>query len=216
MRILARFLVAIGAVVLAACAAGGRTQIAPPVALVSPSMDFAKIKGVGIFPLFPAGLEDQQLSESLISSFQGEVQGRQSQWKIVPYREMLQFVNSGNLGTGYKNLQADYNTYGAPGGQLVLTAQTKQFLKDLQKMAGTDAFLIGTYAVGQPEPVRVLGGTMIRLRPSVTVRMSLYYAPAERPWWTASVKRVGDFDRIAIDIAQSLAANLGKGTLAQL
>jgi hypothetical protein len=184
-------------------------------------MDFAKVASVGLFPLFPGGnsVEDQQVSESLVNAINGEVQTRQAQWKVLSYRDLLSAIQRGNLGTGYKNLQADYNTYAGPAGQLVLSPQTKTFLKDLTRVTRADAYLIGSYSLGtELKQVRSLMSQkpiVVRVE-AITVRLSLYYAKDEQWWWAASMKQSGKRDDILERLSQTMGAHIGKGTLRQL
>jgi hypothetical protein len=198
----------------------GNPNITPPDASRSPNMDFTKIASVGIFPLFPSGqsVENEQFAESLISTLTGEIQQRQSQWKILSYKDILTAINTGNLGTGYKNLQADYNTFGGPGGQLILSPATREFLKDLRTKSGADAFLIGSYTLGAHQEVQqnIVFGPVLVKSDMCTVRVSLFYAKDEQNWWMASINRYGKADAIVNEIAQSLASYMGKGTLRQL
>lgn len=204
---------------------GAPEQIRPPVAYVSPNMDFTKIGKVGVFPLFPGSnpaslyqsFSDDQFSESLVSTLTAELQTRQSQWNILGYKDIIGIINKSSLGSGYKNLQADLNTsYAGPMGALVLSAATKKFMADMQKNAGVDAFLLGTYGLTR-EPRAV--GKYVSLTREVDVaqvRLVLLSARDGEAWWTATVGRYGDREGVVREIAQSLAANLGKGTLRQM
>lgn len=221
-------LVAISTLAMA-CAPGmmgaPNPAIRAPQAYVSPDMDFTKIGTIGVFPLFPASslsspygsVTDDTFGESMVSALSSEVQTRQGQWRMVDYKEMLTLINKANLGTGYKNLQADMNTsYGGLQGSLVLSPATRKFMADIQKAAGVDAFLIGSYTLTR-EP-RVMGSvvTMTRVVDVAEVRLVLFAAKANQAWWTASVGRFGAREGIVREIAQSLATNLGKGTLRQM
>ncbi|MCC6930172.1 MAG: hypothetical protein IT359_14400 [Gemmatimonadaceae bacterium] len=204
---------------------GANQQIRAPQAFVSPNMDFTKITKVGVFPIFPASnpaspyasISDEDFSEALASALSSELQTRQAQWGIVDYKSLLNIVSRANLGTGYKNLQADMNTsYAMMQGGLVLSPATKRFMSDIQKAAGVDAFLIGTYGLTR-EPRSV--GSLVAVTREVdvaSVRLVLIAARESEAWWTASVGRYGNREGVVREIAQSLAANLGKGTLRQM
>lgn len=194
-------------------------RITAPSASTSPKMDFEKIRTIAVFPLFPAGqVDEQQFAESLVAELTAEVAKRQSQWTIQSYRETLGFINAGDLGSGYKNLQADYNTFGGPGGQMVVSPATREFLGRLSEVSGADAFIIGSYNLGtsQTYDSNPFTGTLIRYVDSCEVRLSVYYVREDENWWTASVTRAGDRGKIIASIAQSLGAYMGKGTLRQL
>lgn len=204
---------------------GAPDQIRPPAAYVSPNMDFTKIGKVGVFPLFPTSnpasvypsVTDDQFSETLASALTSELQTRQSQWNILGYKDVIGIVNRASLGSGYKNLQADLNTsYAGPMGVLVLSAATRKFMADMQKTAGVDAFLLGTYGLTR-EP-RVVGKYVALTREVdvAQVRLVLLSARDGEAWWTATVGRYGEREGVVREIAQSLAANLGKGTLRQM
>jgi hypothetical protein len=184
-------------------------------------MDFTKIRSIGLFPLFPGGdsVEDQEVAEALINAINGEVQTRQAQWRTLSYRDLLSTIQQSNLGTGYKNLQADYNTFAGPAGQVVLSPQTKTFLKELARVTGADAFLIGSYSlsneVRQVHPIWSSRPIHVRVE-AITVRLSLYFAREEQWWWTASMKQAGKRADILGTLSQTMGAHVGKGTLRQL
>jgi len=193
-------------------------QIKPPEAHVSPKMDFTRISKLGVFPLFPSGgIEEQTFAEGLIAALTSALEARQAQWQVQGYREVVSAINERALGTGYKNLQADFNTFAGPGGQFVLSPATRKFLGDLQRTTGVDAFLIGTYSLTQePRLVRGPLGPVQRVVDVSTVRVTLYYAKDAENWWTASTGRYGARAGVIDEIAKSLGAYLGKGTLRQL
>lgn len=197
----------------------GGTRITAPNASTSPKMDFGKIRTIAVFPLFPAGqVDEQQFAESLVAELTAEVAKRQSQWTIQSYRETLGFISAGDLGSGYKNLQADYNTFGGPGGQMVVSPATREFLRRLSEVSGADAFIIGSYNLGtsQTYDTNPFTGTRVSYVEACEVRLSVYYVREDENWWTASVTRGGDRNKIIEGIAQSLGAYMGKGTLRQL
>jgi len=195
-------------------------NIRPPQASLSPSMDFNKIASLGIFPLFPSGnsVENGRFAESLINSLTGEVQQRQNQWKTLSYKDVLGMIQVNGLGSGYKNLQADFNSNTGTGGQLVLSPATVQFLDNLQAKSGVDAFLIGTYTLGshQYQTYDPIFGVQIKQLTKCTVYLTLYYVKDKQNWWKANIIRYGPVDDVVNEIAQSLGANVGKGTLQQL
>lgn len=197
-----------------------RNQINPPTAYVSPNMDFTQISSLGVFPLFPSGngVQEEALAEQLVSALTGEIQGRQSQWRIVNYRDALDCINQGNLGTGYKNLQADFNTFGGPGSQFVMTEGSRDFLDGFRTACAVDAVMIGAYSLATvrvPEKTAVVFN-VLRDYDTLAVNLALYYIPARQNWWTATIRRQGDKDEIVAEIASSLGAFLGRGTLRQL
>ncbi len=190
----------------------------PDEAFQSPNMNFSEIATVGIFPFFPTGNENEQLGDTLSTTFVGEVQTRQGNaWKIHSHRDMFQFINEANLGKGYKQLQADHNSSGT--GQLVLTPATKEFLRALQAKCGADAFLIGSYTMGsQPHKQMnyVTGQYEIVQIPAYSVRVALYSVKGDQYWWSAKITRAGRMEWAVKVAAESLAANIGKGTLRNL
>lgn len=209
----------------AALLGGANEQIRAPQAFVSPNMDFTKIAKIGVFPMFPGtnpaspyqSISDEAFSEALANALSSELQTRQTQWGVVDYKSLVGIVSRANLGTGYKNLQADLNSsYAMMQGGLVLSPSTKKFMADIQRAAGVDAFLIGTYGLTR-EP-RMMGGlvAMTREVDVANVRLVLFAARESEAWWTASVGRYGNRESVVKEIAQSLAANLGKGTLRQM
>ncbi len=201
--------------------------IEAPKATRSPDMDFTKITAIGIFPLFPGGDEENdEFAESLVNSLTGEVQQRQGQWKITGYHDLLEVVNKNDLGTGYKNLQADFNTPAGPSNtSFMLSGGTKQFLTDLQKASSAQAFLIGSYVIGQKQVMEDQGGGMLSTAPAkqvpvmkrtCTVHVALFYVPDQKVWWNAVIERAGEPGDVVDSIAKSLGSNLGKGKLQQL
>lgn len=89
-------------------------------------------------------------------------------------------------------------------------------MADMQRAAGVDAFLIGTYVLTRE--LRAMGGivTINRAVDVARVRVVLFSAREGAPWWSASVARYGDRDEVVKELSRSLAANLGKGTLMQM
>jgi hypothetical protein len=185
-------------------------------------MDFSQIHGVAILPLFPEGTEDQVFSGAFGSKLESALTTRQSQWRFVSARETLQVINTRDLGRGYKNLQADFNASGTEMGQIVFAPATNVFIRELGRATKTNAFLVGTYSLDQP----LLGGTLGSLFSSIgngtgsgtRVKISLLYANGSslESWWTAVVKRSKINDQTLQEMAESIAANIGKGTLRQL
>lgn len=212
MTILKRLAV-VGFLVIAVSACASRGVKAPK-AFTAPDMDFSKVRVVGVFPLFPSEEENQEFSGTFVNTLQEELATRQSQWRLVSYREMLQVINGNSLGTGYKNLQADYNMPGSEMGQLVLSPATRDFVRRLHKATGADAFFMGTYSLKAPPGLGLLSG--LKRVQLVRVRVSLLYVPTEESWWTGIVKRAGLSEQGVRDMAASIAANIGKGTLRQL
>lgn len=210
--------------IVTGCAEVLTTGSAPPpvgppnAASQSPNMDFAKIGSLGVFPLFvaPRGVEDEQFSEQMIGALTNEVQTRQSQWKIFGYREVLGFINQGNLGQGYKNLQADYNTF-SPGGMFVFSPPTREFLRQMQSTANVDAFLFGSYTIQQKEVVeQTILGPARKAVWECHLTLSLWHAKDQQTWWTAEHGLAGSRDQVVAQMARTMAAYVGKGTLRQL
>lgn len=205
------------------CAGSGSTvgeQVVPPEASVSPKMDFGKVRTVAIFPVFPCGqISEQQFAEQLVGELTGEIQRRQAQWSAISYRDVISLISKNGLGTGYKNIQADFNTYSGTGGPVVFSAASQEFLRQLASVSGAQAFVIGSYDLGNKQqfvPGNVLVRPHVETVESCTVRLSLYYADGDENWWTATITRSGARKAIIGEIARSLAEYLGKGTLRQL
>ncbi len=162
------------------------------------------------------GVQDDAFSAQMINALTSEVSTRQSQWAVSNYREMISLITQSNLGSGFKNLQADMNS--APGMQasMVMSPATRKFMADMQRAAGVDAFLIGTYVLTRE--LRAMGGivTINRAVDVARVRVVLFSAREGAPWWSASVARYGDRDEVVKELSRSLAANLGKGTQMQM
>ncbi|MBN8645572.1 MAG: hypothetical protein J0L61_10090 [Planctomycetes bacterium] len=197
----------------------GSERITAPQASRSPKMDFDRIGTIAVFPLFPAGQVDEpEFAEGLVASLTEQVARHQSQWKIQSYRETLGFISQADLGAGYKNLQADFNTFGGPGGQIVMSPATREFMRRLASVSGADAFIIGSYNLGVQarQTQNPFTGAAVRYVDACEVRLSVYYAPDDENWWTAAVTRAGSRDFIRQEISSSLGAYLGKGTLRQL
>ncbi|MGH7594219.1 MAG: hypothetical protein ACRELE_10275 [Gemmatimonadales bacterium] len=222
-QVVRRTLALISAVGANACAIGTQgaqnDQIVAPQAFVSPNMDFARINKVAIFPLFAAGqVSDDPYAEKLVAAITSEIQGRQAQWKILPYQDALALIQRYGLGAGYKNLQADFNTYAGPTGAFVISAPTRKFLADMEKAAGVDAFIFGTYALQKLAVTHnsILGGPYVSMEEVTRVGLGLYYAKESQTWWNATVARYGNRADVIDAIARSLANAIGKGTLRQM
>lgn len=202
---------------LAGCATG---RINAPRAYLDPAMDFSKIHTVAVVPMFPESTEDQVFSGALGLQLESALVTRQSQWKIIGSKEMLQVINSQNLGTGYKNLQADMNVPGSAMGQVAYSPATNEFIKALKRSTGADAVLVGTYGFSQSVGGGggLLGNLVNSALGGTKVKVSLLYmnGPSAENWWTALVTRRRINDQVIQEMAESIAANIGKGTLLQL
>ncbi|MDP2647817.1 MAG: hypothetical protein Q8P35_01035 [Candidatus Yanofskybacteria bacterium] len=203
---------------LSGCATG---RISVPRAWTDPEMNFDKIRVVAVLPMFPQNVEDQVFSGAFGSQLEGALVTRQSQWRIVSSREVLQVINRNNLGNGYKNLQADMNVPSSGMGQIAYSPGTNAFVMSLKKTMGADAIIVGTYNFGSPSG----GGLMGALTSAITsaiggtrVKVSLLYVngSSAKNWWSAELNRRRINDEIIQEMAASVAANIGKGTLLQL
>ncbi len=213
---------------LSALALGGCTttnssntadRVGPPVGSRSPKMDFTRIDTIAVFPLFPSGqVSEEQFAEHLVSGLTAELILRQPAWKTRSYMEVLDQINKGNLGTGYKNLQADFNTHGSGMQPLAMRSpETNEFLKQLAARCGAQAFIIGSYDLGVTHDYISTPVGMIRdSKELCTVRLSLFFVDGGENWWTATITRVGNRDAMIKEISQSLGQYVGQGTLRQL
>ena len=113
----------------------------PDIAYVSPNFDFIQISALGIFPIFPSEIENANFADAFSRALTAELQTRQSQWHIIPASELVGEINQKNLGRGYKNLQADMNTFAGGTGFGAMTQETRNFLKDLKKLTGYQLLL---------------------------------------------------------------------------
>ncbi len=232
-RIFYSFLVSLALISLAGCKAlEGLTKssdqsekiLKPSSADVSPNMDFNKIRSIAVFPLFPGagviggmqGYDDPKYAQDVAQALTAELSTKQSQWKIRTPKEVLDTINKYALGRGYKNLQADYNT---SSGQLTaFTRQTQKFLATLAKKMKVDGFIFGNYVVvSQPTIVQTIFGPQKRHVVVSEVNVALFYARDKAVWWRATSRIKGpDTTTVVNNIAKSLAAYVGKGTLRQL
>ncbi len=214
---LALFVLLAATILTSSCASSGR--ISAPLAYMDPDMNFDKIRTVAVLPVFPENAEDQIFSGAFGSQLESALVTRQSQWKLVGSREVLQIINKNDLGRGYKNLQADMNVPSSGMGQVAYSPGTNQFVRDLKRATGADAFIVGTYNFSQPLFGGVVGSLLSSLTPSGTcVKVSLLYAngASVENWWSATLKRRKINDQVIQEMAASIAANIGKGTLLQL
>jgi hypothetical protein len=201
-------------------------KILPPSSAdVSPNMDFNKIGSVAVFPLFPGGgpiapglqsFEDPAYAEQVVQAFSGELTAKQSQWEIRGPGDVLDSINKAQLGRGYKNLQADYNT---TSGQLAaFTQETRRFLSSLASAMKVDAFLFGSYDMASGiQLVRTPLGPVNREVTQSSVNVALFYTKDQVIWWRATSEMAAtDRAKLVNNIAKSLASYVGKGTLRQL
>lgn len=204
------------AVVVSACASRG---VRAPQAFTDPDMNFDKIRVVAVLPVFPENVEDQIFSGALGMQLESALVTRQSQWKLIGAREVLQIINKNDLGRGYKNLQADMNVPASGMGQIAYSPGTNEFVRNLKRATGADAFIVGTYNFSQPVFGGVVGQILSSvLPPGTCVKVSLLYAngTSAENWWSAIIKRKRINDQVLQEMAASVAANIGKGTLLQL
>ena len=205
----------VGSVMAILCAGCATHRISAPQAYTDPNMNFDKIRVIAVLPPFPETTEDQVFSGAFGSRLESALASRQSQWRLVAARQVLQIVNQQNLGTGYKNLQADYNAPSSTIGQVAFTPATNAFVQQLRKATGADAFIVSTYKLDEPLLPGPIGNL---LRSKTQVKVSLLYANGSSAecWWSAVVKRSKINDEVLQEMAASVAANIGKGTLLQL
>lgn len=190
----------------------------PDKAYVSPNMDFGKIAGLGVCPTFPGNVESTDFADSFNGALISELQARQSQWKIIPTGELVSLINQHGLGRGYKNLQADLNTYGTEGFG-VMTAETKEFLKELGKKVGVNSYLLSTYKLSSfPTITQTLFGPLRVTANKYEVVMILYQVD-QGVMWAAThtvTSTSSDISAEASNLAKVFGANIGKGSLRQL
>jgi opacity protein-like surface antigen len=222
--------------IIAACADMSQPQSAPAPEVisrpdhadVSPNFDFTRISGVGVFPAFPSGQEIPEFSDAFSGAFTQALQARQSQWKVISPRDLVQNINTAGLGKGYKNLQADVNTFGQGAQIRVLTGSTQEFLEKLGHSLGVNAFLLSSYAVSdqsmqrlvQPSMGAALLGAQPYMQPYVvhhcTVQVTLYQLGSGF-MWTASHTIISETNQYPTEgLGKVFAAYVGKGTLRQL
>ena len=202
----------------------------PSNADVSPKMDFNRIGAIAVFPIFPGGaptqvaygttnsIQDQAFAEQVSHTFASELTAKQSQWKVHGYKDVVDAISKHDLGRGYKNFQADYNTSSGQMHAFVLTGETKQFLSRLAAVMKVDAFVFGSYdlSYGQ-EYVQTILGVQVQKVYKSGVSTVLFYAKNQEMWWRATHRVTGrDKERLVSAISKSLAAHVGKGTLRQL
>lgn len=202
----------------------GEPILPPQQASVSPNYAPEKITKVAVFPLFATGTADDLLADRLVIAINSEVASRHSQWEIVSYRDLTRLITEHGLMTGFRNLEADHNTYSGPYGIMLLSPATQGFLKQLHQISGIDAILVGSYSFStqtEPVPIRTLRGETIRYDhyDVNSVTLSLVYTPTPSSWWVATASRKGppgQGDAVARAIAQTLASHIGRGTRRQL
>jgi hypothetical protein len=190
----------------------------PDQCYVSPNMDFNSINGLGMFPIFPSDIENPAFADAFSRALTAELQGRQSQWKIIPASDLVAQINQKDLGRGYKNLQADMNTFSGTTGFGAMTQETTKFLKDLDKLTGANSYLLGVYAIGRQKGVQqsLLGPVQVNYT-ICKVKVILYQVNKGIMWdATHTVQTTGPIENNADALAKSFAAYLGKGTLRQL
>ncbi len=192
----------------------------PDEASMAPDWEFSKIHTLAVLPLSPVGQTDEQFADNLSASLTSELQQRQSQWKIIGEHEVITAINANSLTSGFKNLQADFNTFGGNGGQMVTSAATKEFLQQLGKATGADGFLIGTYKL---TTVQIQTGVnyynnqpTYASEPQCKLELTLFDASTSHRWWTAVKTYRGERQSIINALVQTMATYLGKGTLRQL
>lgn len=210
--------------------------VTPSSAAVSPKMDFNKIISVAVFPLFPGGgqqiqmyapgmmkgmrtVEDPEFAEQVVQAFSSELITKQSQWKIKSHKDTVDAIFKNDLGRGYKNFQADYNTAYGQMSAFTITGETKKFLRRLSTVMNVDAFIFGSYGLTYgTKLVQVpLLGLQQRQVVQCNVNVALYYCKNEEIWWKATDnKNSMDKTKLISSIAKSLASYVGKGTLQQL
>lgn len=200
------------------------TILKPSSMSVSPKMDFEKISTVAIMPFFPGGgtdsssIEDPQFAEQLGSSFVSELSTKQSQWKIIPQKDVLNSIIKNNLGRGYKNFQADYNTASGQMNSFVLTEETKNFLTNLASVLKVDAIIYGSYSLKNEVKMTqsIMGPMQVRVN-NCNVSVALYYIKGHEMWWKATSNLYNtNKDNLVNEISKSLSSYVGKGTLVQL
>jgi hypothetical protein len=212
--------------------------VTPSSAAVSPNMDFNKIISVAVFPLFPGGgqqmqmyspgigmmeemrsVEDPEFAEQVVQTFSSELIAKQSQWKIRSHKDTIDAIFKHDLGRGYKNFQADYNTAHGQMSAFVITGESKKFLRKLSAVMNVDAFIFGSYGlVYGTKMVQVpLLGLQKRQAVQCNVNVALFHCKDEAIWWRATDnKNSTDKTKLISSIAKSLASYVGKGTLQQL
>ncbi len=190
----------------------------PDIAYVSPNLDFNQIAGLGIFPIFPSEVENPTFGDAFSRSLTAELQARQSQWKIIPAVELVGQINQKNLGRGYKNLQADMNTFTGTQGFGTMTQETIKFLNDLNKITGTNSFLLGAYSINrQSRAERGPLGPYTITTTACKVKVLLYQLNKGIVWdATHTLQTQSNIESRAEPLAKVFAAYLGKGTLRQL
>jgi hypothetical protein len=207
--------------------------LTPTSAAVSPKMDFNKITAVAVFPLFPGGqmqmgsmgwqmgrsVDDPKFAEQIWQAFCSELTAKQSQWKIYSYKEVVETIFKNNLGRGYKNLQADFNTLlGQQMRTFMLTKESKYFLRKLSSVMKVDAFIFGSYNLAYgTKYVSGLLGPQKRQILQCLVNVALFQTNSEEIWWKASDQKTSnDKNKLVSSISKSLASYVGKGTLQRL
>jgi hypothetical protein len=200
----------------------------PDQADVSPNFDFTKISGVGVFPAFPSAEEVPAFSDAFSSAFAGALQTRQNQWKIINAKDLVERINSAGIGQGYKNLQADVNTFSQGAQVRVLTKTTQEFLERLGKSLGVNAFLLSSYEVRSLRLTRIvqpsIGAAILGAQPQpeqyteydCTIFVSLYKVGENFIWTAKHTVKSETTDFHAEELAKVLAGYVGKGTLRQL
>lgn len=217
----------------------GEMILTPSRASVSPSMDFDKIRAAAVFPLFPGtgmaswsgvstpyftpsggeSIEDPAFAEQVCQALSSELMVKQSQWKIYSYNEVVEKIFKKDLGRGYKNFQADFNTASGQMQAFILTQESKRFLKELAAEMKVDAFIFGSYNLSYGTTiVQVpLLGARAQKTYQCSVNIVLYQTNKEQIWWQATDnKRSNDKNKLISSISKSLASYVGKGTLQRL
>lgn len=174
----------------------------------SPEVDFAKIKALCIFPP-TAAAESPEVTSSLGLSIYQHLKARYPDWRVVSYVDLQQAINQQGLGRGYQNYMADYSTFARVGmATPAFSAETKSFFNALYQKVGCDTLLFVDYNFSS--------GIMYS---NLRIDLNLYRIPEGRSWWIARIDdsaKAANWQQLVDVVAQSIAQNLGQGTLKQL
>jgi len=190
----------------------------PDEAYVSPNLDFNQISALGIFPIFPGEIQNDVFADAFSRVLNAELQTKQSQWKIILPSELVGQINQKGFGRGYKNLQADMNTFSGATGFGAMTQETKNFLQDLDNVTGANSYLLGVYSIRREKKIeRSVFGPMEITFIVCKVKIILYQINKGIMWdATHTVETESNIENNADVLGKAFASYLGKGTLRQL
>ncbi len=217
-------------ILCAACAATRMTIPAPQWQFRDPDLDFTKVRSLCIFPVSSVGGEESKVTDAINVGVSQAISAQYPDWKVISAIELFQLINRHQLGRGYQNYVADLNTFEGERDTLTFSGETLKFFEDLRGLTKCDALLFNRYKLSTV----VEAGDIYRV---LSVDPIMYFVPDRQAWWIANVtvrgwagsrtlsievasrlfgKKPEPIESLVDKVVQSIAQNLGKGTLKQL